>query len=175
MKFLESTVGRGIKWLAILTLSLLFAACGKQSENGQATEVAAPLLSAATLGEQQVLAVDEYLRAEPYASASLKSGKQQVQICKACHSFESGGSNMIGPALHGIFLRQAGEHSGFDYSPALRDADFVWTPRALDAFLSHSQTFLPGHRMSFAGVFRKKDRDNLIAFLLKETSGINQE
>ena len=163
----------GSNWLTILTLLILLAACGKQSESDLSEEAVTPLLSAATLGEQQVLSVDDYLAAEPFASAAEKNGKQQAQICRACHSFDRDGANMIGPALHGVFGRQAGAGKGFKYSQALQDADFIWTPRALDAWLSQPGTFLPGNTMTFAGIFKEKDRNDLIAFLLLETSDRN--
>lgn len=77
---------------------------------------------------------------------------------------------MIGPALFGIFGRRVGELAGFDYSPVMRNANFVWTPRALDAWLAQPGRFLPGNRMTFAGVFGQQDRDDLIAYLLEATS-----
>ena len=161
---------RGNKWRLILAMLISLTACSKQSGNEQSQEVKAPIFSAATLGEQQVLTVDEYLKAEAYATASMMNGKRQAQICRACHSFELDGPNIIGPTLYGLFGRQAGEHGGFGYSPVLRDAGFVWTPRALDAWLAQPGSFLPGNRMTFVGVLRKQDRDDLIAFLLMETS-----
>ena len=77
---------------------------------------------------------------------------------------------MIGPALYGFFGADAGSHEGFEYSPALRSADFVWTPRALDAWLAQPGRFLPGNRMTFAGVSRQADRDALIAYLMEVTT-----
>lgn len=77
---------------------------------------------------------------------------------------------MIGPNLHGFFGMVAGTRPGFDYSEVLRQADFVWTPRALDAWLSQPSRFLPGNRMSFVGVSNAGDRADLIAWLL-ETAG----
>jgi len=77
---------------------------------------------------------------------------------------------MVGPALFGMFGSEAGQQAGFAYSPVLRDADFVWTPRALDAWLLQPAQFMPGNRMTFAGVSRKSDRNDLIAYLLAETA-----
>lgn len=152
--------------VAILSL----AACGSESENGASEEESRPQLSAATLGEQTVLANSDYLAQETFATADQKNGYRQAQICKACHSFDDGGPNMIGPALFGFFGRGVGEQAGFDYSPVMRNADFVWTPRALDAWLAQPGHFLPGNRMTFAGIFRQKDRDDLIAYLLDVSS-----
>jgi len=142
--------------------------CGKKTE--ETASGAAPLPSAATLGEQVVLTAEEYLGAEPYAGANRNLGERQAQICKACHSLNNGGPNMIGPALYGFFGREAGTRSGFEYSAVMRDANFVWTPEALNAWLAQPGRFLPGNRMTFAGVQRQGDRNNLIAYLLEVTT-----
>ena len=150
-----------------LTL-LLLGGCGGGSGNGP-EEPGEPPLTAATLGEQTVLSPAEYLSAAPYAEADRQRGQRQAQLCRACHSLEEGGANMIGPNLHGFFGEPIGSREGFDYSEAIREADFVWTPRALDAWLAQPATFLPGNRMTFAGVNRQADRDALIAYLLEAT------
>ncbi len=156
--------------LALVVALSGLAACGSESDDASLGEESAPLLSAATLGEQTVLTVPEYLEQEKFADADAKNGNRQAQICKACHSLEERGPNMIGPALFGFFGRDVGGQAGFDYSPVMRNASFVWTPRALDAWLAQPGHFLPGNRMTFAGVMRQKDRDDLIAYLLDVTS-----
>ena len=130
------------------------------------------MTTTATLGEQIVLTPVEYLQAAPYKDADRSRGERQAQICKACHSFNQGGPDMIGPALHGFFGKQVGSRSGFQYSEALAEADFIWTPRALDAWLAQPGRFLPGNRMTFAGVLRQSDRDDLIAYLLIATTDV---
>lgn len=164
-------MGKHFKLLAAAATIAVVAGCGDQSDNSASD--APQVLTAATLGEQQVLDAAEYLSQAPYADADQSNGSRQVQICRACHSLDAGGANMIGPALHGMFGVRAGSRDGFDYSPVLREAQFVWTPRALDAWLAQPGRFLPGNRMTFAGVLRKSDRDDLIAYLLQVTSGNN--
>jgi len=144
--------------------------CGGETGESEAETSAVPPLTATTLGEQTLLSASEYLSAAPFASADQSEGAKLAQICRACHSFDKGGSNMIGPALYGFFGADAGSRGGFEYSPALRDADFVWTPRALDAWLAQPGRFLPGNRMTFAGVSQQTERDALIAYLLVATS-----
>ena len=161
--------------LAFLAAILTLTACGKDASETGDESAATVALSAATLGEQVVLPVSEYLMVEQYASANRRNGSSQARICKACHSFDEGRGNMIGPALFGFFGRNVGEQAGFDYSPVMRNADFVWTPRALDAWLTQPGHFLPGNKMTFAGVFRQKDRDDLIAYLLEATSHSESE
>jgi len=156
--------------LAATAFILCLTGCGGETGGSEAETSTAPPLTAATLGEQTVLSVPEYLSAAPYVAADQSKGAKLAQICRACHSFDQGGANMIGPALHGFFGADAGSREGFEYSPVLRDAGFVWTPRALDAWLAQPGRFLPGNRMTFAGVSRQTERDALVAYLLAVTT-----
>ena len=81
---------------------------------------------------------------------------------------------MMGPALFGFFGREAGSLDGFAFSPALAGADFVWTPRALDAWLRQPANFLPGNRMIYAGLSKADDRRAVIAYLLRVTDDIGE-
>ncbi len=158
------------RFAATVVLTMMLSACGGGSGDGaEPAADAEPPLTAATLGEQTVLSSADYLAQAPYAEADQQNGRRQAQLCRACHSLEEGGANMIGPNLYGFFGERAGERQGFDYSESLREAEFVWTPRALDAWLARPAIFLPGNRMTFAGVNREKDRADLIAYLLQAT------
>ena len=151
----------------LLTASLwTLVACGEREPDSAKKAI----VTAATLGEQSVLTVTEYLAAAPYADADLRNGERLAQICRACHVFANGGANMLGPSLRGIFGAPAGAREGFAYSQALGSAGFVWTPRALDAWLAQPGRFLPGNRMVFAGVSGASDRRDLIAYLLQATA-----
>lgn len=154
----------------LVTALVLAAACAQEPGEDAEKQDVAPILTAETLGQQTVLAVTEYLSQPPYADADNANGERQAGVCRACHSLEADGPNMIGPALYGFFGTRAGSRDGFAYSPVLRDANFIWTPRALDAWLTYPGRFLPGNRMTFAGVQRQADRDDLIAFLMRATS-----
>jgi cytochrome c len=156
--------------MAVVALAALVAGCGKQDEGPGDGPDAAPLLTAETLGEQVVLSAAEYLATEPYASADRANGERQAAFCRACHSLDKDGPHMNGPALYGFFGLKVGARQGFEYSAVMREADFIWTPEALDAWLLQPGRFMPGNRMGFAGVPDKDDRDDVIAYLLEVTS-----
>ena len=146
----------------------LLGACGGGQDSAPAG-TQAPILTAATLGEQTVLTPAEWLASEPYASADRAAGADAARVCAACHSLDEGGANMVGPNLYGFFTSPVGNVSAYSYSNALQEADFVWTPRALDAWLQQPAKFLPGNRMTYPGLREPADRTNLIAYLLEET------
>ena len=155
--------------LAGLTLLLSFGGCGGNADDPGAAP-AKPLLTAATLGEQTVLSNAEWLAMSPYADADTKRGQQQAMLCMACHTLDAGGQTMIGPNLYGFFGSKAGSRTDFSYTAAFNEADFYWTPRALDAWLEQPAKFLPGNMMSFPGVRAQQDRNDLIAYLLDVTA-----
>ena len=149
----------------------LVAACGADSTSSPAAgDGSAAPLTAAALGEQSVLPAADYLAQAPYAAADRDNGERLAQMCRACHTFGKGGVNTVGPNLYGFFGKPAASVATYSYSAALQEADFVWTPRALDAWLSQPARFLPGNRMSFPGVSRAGERADLIAYLLGATS-----
>jgi cytochrome c2 len=57
-------------------------------------------------------------------------GQRFYEECIACHSLERG-VHGIGPSLHGVFNRRAGELSDYRYSPALKRSGIVWTADTL--------------------------------------------
>src|SRR5215203_111724 len=60
------------------------------------------------------------------AAEDPEKGKALFEHCAACHSLESGTSE-VGPSLHGLFGRRAASED-FNYSPAMRRANIIWTP-----------------------------------------------
>ena len=95
-------------------------------------------------------------------------GEARFADCAACHRLEPGVNN-VGPSLHGIFSRKAGEIADFRYSPAMKRSGIIWTPETLEKFITDPQAMVPGNRMPYAGMTIPGDRADLIAFLLKAT------
>jgi cytochrome c len=100
------------------------------------------------------------------ADGDAARGEARFQDCAACHKLDAGANN-VGPSLHGIFARKAGELADFRYSPAMKRSGIVWTPETLEQFIADPQAMVPGNRMPFAGVANAGDRADLVAYLSK--------
>lgn len=105
----------------------------------------------------------------PYNEADYNRGRTVFRQCSACHLVQEGAGHRVGPNLHGMFSRNVGEAEGFNYSDALLEADFEWTPEQLESWLENPRGFLPGNRMSFAGIRREDDRHAVIAYVMVES------
>lgn len=99
------------------------------------------------------------------ASASVDEGAKQAKKCAACHGFEAGGPNKIGPNLHGVVGRPVASHEGFAYSNALTEFGGSWDYERLSCFLINPKDCVPGNKMGFAGISKDSARADLIAYL----------
>lgn len=170
MTSLPSSLVEGIRMRALVMMSVagacaLLAACGGGggSETSAGGAPAAPELT-----PEQKQALLASLPA-PYNTADIENGKMKFGMCRSCHTIVPGGANLTGPNLHGVFGRKAGTLEGYNYSEAVKTAGFVWDGEHLDKWLAEPRTFLPGTKMSFAGLKDQKDRVDLIAYLKVET------
>ena len=103
-----------------------------------------------------------------YADGDAARGEAKFQDCAACHKLEAGANN-VGPSLHGVFTRKAGELADFRYSPAIKRSGIAWTPETLDKFIADPQAVVPANRMPYAGMASASDRADLIAYLQNAT------
>lgn len=99
------------------------------------------------------------------AGADAAKGGKVFGKCKACHTSEKGGKNKVGPNLWDIVGRAKAGADGFAYSDALKGKGGEWSFADLDAFLAKPKAYLPGTKMSFAGVSKPDQRADLLAFL----------
>ena len=148
-------------------------ACGKSGggqptgSEGAATPPASAPAAELTDAQKQKLVAD---LPAPYNTADIAHGKSVFLICKSCHTTISGGANMTGPNLDGLFGRKAGSAGGFNYSDGLKASGITWDAAQIDSWITNPRALVPTTKMSFAGVKDPKDRADLIAYLKTEVS-----
>lgn len=102
------------------------------------------------------------------AKADAARGEKAVGACKACHTFEKGGANKIGPHLYDVYARPKAGVEGFAYSAAMKGkAGEKWEAEQLDGFLKNPKAYMPGTIMAYAGMGRPDQRADVVAYLNK--------
>lgn len=99
------------------------------------------------------------------ASSDPQKGQAAAKQCTACHTFEKGGLNRVGPNLYDIVDRAKATVGGFNYSAALKAKGGTWTYEDLDQFIASPKAYVPGTTMGYAGLTRGGQRADLINYL----------
>ncbi len=105
------------------------------------------------------------------ASADLAKGEKLSKACAACHSFDKGGADKVGPNLYGVVGAAKAKKAGFGYSAALAGFGGAWGYEDLNFFLWKPKKHIPGTKMNYAGLKKPADRAALIAWLRAQGSG----
>ncbi|AHX11392.1 cytochrome c family protein [Neorickettsia helminthoeca str. Oregon] len=104
--------------------------------------------------------------ADLFKNANLEAGQKISKKCIACHTFENGGHNKVGPNLWGI-LGKNKAHLGdrFKYSKGLLEKGGTWDYRSMVQFLYKPSAYIKGTKMAFAGLSKPEEIANLVVYL----------
>jgi cytochrome c len=104
------------------------------------------------------------------AKADASAGQQTAKQCQTCHDFTKGGPNKVGPNLWGIVGSHPADVASYSFSDAMKARkDKTWTFEELNKFLAGPRNFIPGTKMTFAGLPKLQDRANVIAWLRQQS------
>jgi cytochrome c len=86
--------------------------------------------------------------------------------CRTCHSVQPG-DNRLGPNLHAILGRKAGEEKGYAaYSQAMKSADLTWDAATLEKFIADPETVVRNNNMKpYKGIPDAGVRKEIVAYL----------
>lgn len=99
------------------------------------------------------------------ADADVAKGEKLSRACAACHTFEKGGPNGIGPDLWDVVGQAKGSHGDFAYSDAMKQKGGSWTYEELNHFLYKPKDYISGTKMNFIGIKKTENRADVIAWL----------
>jgi len=115
-------------------------------------------------------ALDTGGREDPLAGFAGDPGANVFRACVACHTLKPDEGNRAGPTLAGLFGRRIATLPGYNFSPALKKLDIVWTPETVaKLFELGPTTFTPGTKMPEQKITSAQDRLALVRFLEKAT------
>ena len=117
----------------------------------------------------------------PAQAADAGAGKRFFKKCAACHNLTAD-KHKVGPGLSGLFGRRAATANGYKrYSNSMKAAGaggLIWNESVFLQYIASPNQFLrdflgdPKARsnMTFAGIKKLQDRENLLAYLLEATN-----
>lgn len=120
----------------------------------------------------QQIKVGELYDLSQLPEPNLEKSKRAFRRCASCHMISPEGRTKTGPNLWNVYQAQAGHREEYEYSKALQNSNIIWDDAHLAAFLSSPRHFIPGNRMSFAGIRNPQELSNILAYLkeMRDTS-----
>lgn len=107
---------------------------------------------------------------DPLAAYKGDRGAEVFRACIACHTLRPDQGNRAGPTLAGIFSRKIASLPGYNFSPALKKLNIIWTPETVaKLFEVGPMAYTPGTKMPEQKIGSAEDRAALVKFLEKAT------
>ena len=92
-------------------------------------------------------------------------GEKVFTKCRACHQIGEGAHNAVGPELNGLIGRHSASVPDYSYSEAMKNSGLVWDEATFKDYIRDPRAKVPGTKMSFAGLNKQSDIDNVTAYL----------
>jgi cytochrome c len=103
--------------------------------------------------------------AAPASAQDAAAGKTVFNKCLPCHSIGEGAKNKVGPELNGLDGRKSGTVPGYSYSDANKNSGITWNEKEFKEYIKAPKAKIPGTKMSFAGITKQSEIDNLWAYV----------
>ena len=104
---------------------------------------------------------------DPLAAYAGDPGAEVFRPCVACHTLSPDEGNKAGPSLAGIFGRRIATLPGYNFSPALKKLDIVWSPETVSKLFEIGPAhYTPGTKMPEQTIGSAQDRQALVDFLV---------
>jgi cytochrome c len=105
---------------------------------------------------------------DPLATYAGDHGAEVFRACVACHTLSPDEGAKAGPTLSGIFGRRIATLPSYNFSPALKKLEIVWTPETVSKLFEIGPAhYTPGTKMPEQTIGSAEDRQALVEFLEK--------
>ena len=103
---------------------------------------------------------------QAFAAGNAGDGEKVFNKCKACHAVGEGAANKVGPELNGIVGRPKASIAAYTgYSAGLKAKGGDWTEADLTTWLKNPKAYVADTKMSFVGLNKDQDIEDVIAYL----------
>ncbi|HET7597578.1 MAG TPA: c-type cytochrome [Burkholderiales bacterium] len=107
---------------------------------------------------------------DPLAQYAGDPGARVFRACIACHTLKPDAGNKAGPTLWHVFGRRIATLPGYNFSPALKKMDIVWSKETISKLFEIGPAhYTPGTKMPQQTIGSAEDRQALVDFLARVT------